>query len=714
MVERWRQRWAAAVDRWSDQPALISAAERISYRRLAAEAVEHCRRYEARPGWHVGCCVAWPWQHGRQDLPRLLGLWLAGGVWIACPHGADPARRQLAARLTQSCRGPEHGDSCWQLILFSSGSTGAPKVLVRGWRQALAEADAYGARLGLPPGSKAHMLVRPWFGAATKHLLAGLLQGWCQCLDAGLGPDRGQPHPAGVLYATPSQLLQLGAAPASAIRFDWISLTGEACGAGLWPLLQSWGTPAGRCLNAFGATETGVIAEQVLPLAAAWQPFAGCPAPGKRIDLVDDRGQSLSLPDAVGLVRVCGDALIEGELQERAQGWCLQPTQRIAASMVVVTADLARWSAEGLLVLLGRSSQLIKRHGEWLDTAPLQALIEELPGVRRCQLLAEADAITAWLELQTLSPRALRRTVRRLEARLADRRLLPRAVRALAAFPQNANGKLDLASLRAAAEQPGSLGELCRAPAGRDATLAGPLDDLDSLDQAQLVARLQAVNLLWCGAGLQALAAGLPPAVGLIGMPMAAPPLTWSVGGGGSLEELAAVQVQALRQISGDQLGEALWLGGFSLPGWLAYAMATHLRSQGQAVAGVILLDPPDPFSGIFRWPWRRHLADRWRRLGRVRRQRHHSDLWLRQKAWNQQLLGRWNPQPLDAELLLCRSRWRRRLPLARACWFHPAFIHVDLPCRDHRKVLRNQPLIAIWQRAIWTRMLAGGGAQRR
>lgn len=382
--------------------------------------------------------------------------------------------------------------------------------------------------------------------------------------------------------------------------------------------------------------------------------------------------------------------------------------------MVVTTSDLARWSADGRLVLLGRSNHQIKRHGEWIDAAPLQALLEGLPGVRRCQRLAEEDALTAWLELQSPSRRALRRIVRRLEARVVDRRLLPRTVHALASFPQNANGKLDLAALRLAAERPGSLGALTIAPTARQAMLTGPLDGLDSLDQAQLVAQLQRVNMLWCGAGLRALAAGLPPGVGLIGMPFPAPPLDWTVGSGGALEQLAAVQVRALRVISGDQLGEALWLGGFSLPGWLAYAMAAHLREQGQAVAGVILLDPPDPFSGSFHWPWRRHLADRWRRHVRAWRPWRNGDPWLRQKAWNQELLGRWNPQPLDARLLLCSSRWRRRLHPVRARWYQPDLTHVDLPCRDHRLVLRDQQLIATWQRAIWTQLLAGGGLDQQ
>lgn len=714
MLERWRRGWADAAHRWSARPALACEAEAISYACLAAEAAEHCARYQASPGWRVGRCVAWAWRDARRDLPRLLGLWLAGGVWIAHGQGADPAACRLAARLAASCQGPEDGEGCWQLILFSSGSTGAPKVLVRGWRQALAEAEGYGGRLALPAGSEALMLVRPWFGAATKHLLAGLLNGWIQTLGATRLRDQDPALPGGVLYATPSQLLQLGAAPASAARFDWISLTGEACGAGLWPLLQSWGTPTGRCLNALGATETGVIAEQVLSLSAAWQPFAGCPAPGKRIDLVDEHGLSLPNPECVGRVRVRGAALIEGELQDSGQGWYLQPTERLRSDCVVVTGDLARWSADGLLVVLGRSNHLIKHRGEWLDSAPLQALLEAMPGVRRCQLLVTPDGLTAWLEMQTPTPGALRHVVRDVEDRLVDRRLLPRMFRVLAAFPLNANGKLDLAALRDAEERSGALGAVSMAPAARPALLTAPLDALDSLDQVQLVAHLQSMNVIWCGAGLSALADGLPPGVGLIGMPHPSPPPDWSVGSGGSLDQLAAVQVQALRTISGDQLGEALWLGGFSVPGWLAYAMALHLREQGLPVAGVILLDPPDPFSGTFRWAWRRHLADRWRRQVSARRQACQEAPRLRQKAWNQELLGGWNPQPLDVRLLLCSSRWRSRLSPARARRFQPGLIHVPLPCRDHALVLREEPVIAIWQREIRSLLTAEAGPERR
>jgi non-ribosomal peptide synthetase component F len=180
MLESWRTAWARSRERHQDQVALLAAEGALSFGELGEKADHWRSHYETLPSWCVGQCQSWAWRGAWIDLPQLMGLWLAGGVWIA--QDSDSSHADLAESIASSIRGPASGEGHWQQILFSSGSTGRPKVLVRGWRQALLEAKANARQLQLPPGSRCAMVVNPWFGAATKHLLAGLLEGWCQVI----------------------------------------------------------------------------------------------------------------------------------------------------------------------------------------------------------------------------------------------------------------------------------------------------------------------------------------------------------------------------------------------------------------------------------------------------------------------------------------------------------------------------------------------------
>jgi thioesterase domain-containing protein len=707
VLTEWRRRWQLSVSRWPERPALISSRGVMRFADLDAEAQRHRRQFERQDTWRVGRCLAFPWSDPWTDLPRLIGLWLAGGSWIAHAQGGD--RSALAQELAAAVNGPEAGDGVWQSLLFSSGSTAQPKVLVRGWPQALAEADAYADLMALPAGARTAVLVNPWFGACTKQLLAGLLRGWSQTLGAAELEVIG--HGGDLLYATPSQLQALGPPPPDSGGFGWISLTGEACPAALWPLLRRWGRPQAALLNALGASETGVIANQVLPLAADWRPFVGELARGKQVALLDEQGAVLHREGAIGRLRVRGPALMEGQLLRQAQGWTLQPLEHSADGMELLSHDLARWDGQGRLEWLGRSNQLLKRHGEWIDAAPLQQLLERQPGVRRCQLFGESEGLVVWLQVDTPASPWLEALALILERELADPRLLPQRLCALCAMPQNTNGKLDLAALQAAHTDPGRLGGVGWSPPAQARTLATlpPVGlALDSLDQAQLLAQLQPINLLWCGPGHRQVAAACRPGVGVVGLPFPRVPLDWRVGQGPGLRTEALALMEALLQLTGQRLGHGIWLGGFSTSAWLAHDLAQLLQQQGQPVRGVILLDPVDPFSGTYRWPWRRWLANRWRRGSGIVFYRKLPRQRLLQKAWTQELLGRWQPDPLSAEVLVIRSRWRQRLSRRRIVALQPGARVLELPCCRHEEVFTDPQAMTLWQG--WMREVLGSG----
>ncbi len=70
----------------------------------------------------------------------------------------------------------------------------------------------------------------------------------------------------------------------------------------------------------------------------------------------------------------------------------------------------------------------------------------------------------------------------------------------------------------------------------------------------------------------------------------------------------------------------------------------------------------------------------------------------LLQKAWTQELLGRWRPAPLSAEVLVIRSGWRQRPSRRRIGALHPGARVLDLPCRRHEQVLTDPQAMALWQ----------------
>lgn len=687
MPDLWTQRWSQAVALHRSRTALVTADGALTFGELGERADWACKHFKQRQNWRIGRCVALPWTTPLADLPALLGLWLAGGVWLAQdPQRSDGHRLRTVER---DVSGPSAGAGLWHSILFSSGSTGTPKLIVRGWRQALQEADRYAERLCLPAGSRSTMLIKPWFGASTKHLLAGLLSGWELDL-GGLGAATSA-APRDILYATPSQLLALGLPNPSSPRFRWISMTGEGCPLSLWPALQQWGVPEGHCLNALGASETGVIADQVLPLAQPWQPFAGHPFVGKTITLLD------------GQICVQGSALAEGYLLEQQGGWSLQSFTAPSGLMEVQTEDLGHWTAAGTLELIGRRSQLLKRHGEWIDATPLQLQLERCNGVNRCQLFSGSHGVVVWLELPAQRSGCLAEIWQQLLSAEIDRRLRPQRLLALEQFPLNSNGKIDLRRLQQAIDQPEALKAEAWPPELQPLELHS---QLDSLDQAQLLAQMAHTNVIWCGGGWDALTTSRPAPVGLLRQPFPAMPSHWRAGMAASLSDLAATAVETLVALNAGRLGDQLWLGGYSLSAWLSYAMAADLMRRGYGVRGVVLVDPVDPFAPTYRWAWRRRLAHHWRTgVGRrwypqlTAQQRH-------QKSWVQELVGQWEPPPLPCELLLIVSGWPSGMrPHQLVRLSETSRLH-RLNTSSHEAVVWDPAISQEWTSWLWPQLL--------
>jgi fatty-acyl-CoA synthase len=173
---------------------------------------------------------------------------------------------------------------------------------------------------------------------------------------------------------------------------------------------------------------------------------SGRPAIGVDLMVADENGVPLARQrDQEGRLFVRGAAVIEryfGQDQAvvDADGW-------------FDTGDLAKIDRKGNLMITGRSKDLIKSGGEWINPAEIEAIVCALPQVALAAVIGRADA--KWSERPILLVEL------RDGAEIADQALLdalrgrvaswwiPDAVVRLPAMPLASTGKIDKLGLRA-------------------------------------------------------------------------------------------------------------------------------------------------------------------------------------------------------------------------------------------------------------------------
>jgi len=424
------ERWAAAAAATPGAPAVFAPGGALSRRRLL-----RCSRGAAvalAPGER--CPVAG--EDVRVWLPWLAGCALRGAIWNLDAAGwstLPPARQRAPA---------PSPDSAPCMALRTTGSSGAPRVLLRdrgAWLRCFA---AEAKLLALTPTDRILALGQPAFSlvpyAALRALHLGAALGVLPRVHPGAARRIVAALRPTVVYGTPPLVTAL--ARLTPATRSWPTprrvITG---GTRLTPaqhaaLQHAW--PETRVTTFYGTAQTSFLAVQ--PQADARDPEdAGPQFPGVEAALGADGRLRVRTP-----YPALAEEGADGALRPLAdpRGW-------------ITVNDRVALTGHGHLRVLGRADARIDIGGVLLDPTPVERGLEALPWISEAALIALPDArrstrgVAAVVTAGPL-PAGSRAALFAMVRRLAP---VPLAIeRITGAPPRTAGGKLDRHALAAA------------------------------------------------------------------------------------------------------------------------------------------------------------------------------------------------------------------------------------------------------------------------
>ena len=387
----------------------------------------------------------------------------ADALGLACPvvEMADALNAVPDSFALQTLRN-ESLDTDLAYVLFTSGSTGAPKGVAIHHRAVLAYSAWAAATFGIDETTVFGNQTPFYFSMSVTDLYTSLRTGaQVQVLPRRLFSfpvqllDYLTVHEVNTLYWVPSALggvVRWKALDYTALPpLRTILFAGETMPT---PYLNYWQAhyPGALFANLFGPTETTDICayyivdrafsdDEPLPIGRA------CDNCGLLVLTDDGRAAEHG---AVGELCVRGSFLAAGYYNmpdKTAERFCPNPLQPHYPEIIYRTGDLVRYDENGLLQYMGRADNQIKHMGYRIELGEIETAAFGQEGLQSCACIY--DAPKDRLVLFFTGRKGLEEELRvRLAGRLPAY-MQPTAYRRLQAMPQTQNGKIDRAALRA-------------------------------------------------------------------------------------------------------------------------------------------------------------------------------------------------------------------------------------------------------------------------
>jgi benzoate-CoA ligase len=364
---------------------------------------------------------------------------ILGSVFAAKSRGARPAPAFEA--------GPEAP----AFMLYSSGTTGRPKGIVHAHRGFLALGAAFRV-IGLAEGERVLTTGKWFFAYGLEHgLLAPLALGATAVVypgwpDADAVSELARRHHPAAMFSVPTLYRRLLAqpraqlAPFAAMR-GFVS-AGERLSR---QLVDQWRKAiGGELLNLYGMSET-FCACMMTPPGSSDGMRTGVPFDGVRVELRDAQGATPA-PGEPGVLWVQHPALASGYASLSAE------TAALFRDGWFCSRDIFVRDAEGQYIHQGRSDELLKIAGQWVQPGELEAVavLEAAVSEAACVPVADADGLERLALFVTAKGDAesAQRAAREACERMLPRHKRPKWVRAVEELPRTATGKVQRFKLR--------------------------------------------------------------------------------------------------------------------------------------------------------------------------------------------------------------------------------------------------------------------------
>ena len=287
-------------------------------------------------------------------------------------------------------------------VLYTSGTTGRPKgcILSHGYELAVgARYASLGGLASLRPGRGPHLQPLPLYhaNAGVFSLFGAILTGSCQ-----IQPDRFHPgrwwreiaetratvvHYLGVIAAAAAQPARAREESSHSVRFG--------IGAGVEPQLHrgvraALRLPAGRGLGHDG---DGALLADCTSRARSARALSGAQSPGVEVRVVDDeerdvpegqRGRDAVPPFGGDAARAAASRAISRTRR--------RPRRRGAAAGSIPATSCVR-DADGMLHFVDRKKNIIRRSGENIAAAEVEAVLLTHPDVQQAAVMAVQDEL---------------------------------------------------------------------------------------------------------------------------------------------------------------------------------------------------------------------------------------------------------------------------------------------------------------------------------